>query len=70
MVKYIIILIIGIALVAWWDQDVYVESGRAEVASDRVKAAMLKIGYKRDFRLLPCGKLEVKLNNTWQRLRY
>lgn len=71
MIKYIIILILGIALAAWWNQDVIITGGgTAMVASDKVKAAMLKIGYKRDFRLLPCGRLEVKLNNTWQRLRY
>lgn len=72
MIKHTIILIVVGVYLAYWSQcyDCYVQPGTACVASDKVARTMRHFGYNRDYRILPSGELQVKLNGTWQRLHY
>ena len=71
MIKYIIILIVGIAVVAWWHQEVIITGGGvAGVVSADIKRAMIKMGPLYDYKLYPDGTLKVKIKSQWLKLRY
>ena len=70
MIKYLILIAMGCALAYWYNFDVYVQPGRAEVASERIKQAMYNMGNRRDFRILPNGQLQVQVKGKWLNLKY
>ena len=70
----LIFAVAGCALIglSWlWIRPVpIVESGIAKVASEEVKRAMRKMGPLKDYRILPSGKLQVKVEEKWLYLKH
>jgi len=56
-------------LIGWWNQDIYVQSGMAELAPPDVRRAMLKMGPMKNYRVLPGGQLQVEVSGEWLNLR-
>ena len=68
MTKYIIAFLLGLCI-AWWNQDIYIQSRPAKLAPEHIKRAMLKMGPGKNYRILPNGKLQVEVKGEWLNLR-
>lgn len=64
--SFISILIVCFIYASPFDYKV----SNAGVCSPEIKKAIYKMGPKKDYRLHPSGKLEVKVNGEWLRLNY
>jgi len=68
MKKYLIILIVGCALAYWYRLPCYVQPGRAGVAPEPIKRAMLKMGPYKNYRIIG-GRLQVQVKGKWLNLK-
>ena len=68
--KYLILAILLILGIYWYQNPMYVQPGPGFVASDNIERAMLRMGPGKTYRVLPGGRLQVKVNGQWLRLRY
>lgn len=48
----------------------YIQRGSGKVASPEIKAAMIKMGPLKDYRVLPNGRLQVLVKEKWLYLKY
>jgi len=70
MIKYISILLLGLAMAYWWNFSEYtVQPGIAKVASQEVKAAIYRMGPGHCYRILADGRLQVHVANKWLYLK-
>ena len=66
---YILAVALGLAI-GWYNQDVYVQPGRAEVCSDEIKRTIRYMGNKKNYRILEDGTLQVWVKGQWLYLKY
>jgi len=57
-------------LIYLFNEPCYVQEGYASLAPREIKRAMEKMGPLKDYRLLPGGRLEVRVEGKWLRLCY
>ena len=67
---FILVILTVIALSWLYNQPAIIEDGVAFVAPERIKKAMRKMGSLKEYRVLPCGKLQVKVEDKWLYLKY
>jgi len=68
--KILILAVLLGLVIGWYSQDIYVQPGRAEVASPAITAAIKHMGPGYNYRLLNDKTLQVKLDGQWQKLQY
>jgi len=71
MIKYISILILGLAAVWWWNFAEYrVQPGVAKLCPDNIKKSIYKMGPDKNYKILADGRLMVEVNGVWLKLKY
>jgi len=61
---------VAIVFICWVYASPIEHKSNNRVCSPEIKAAIYKMGPGKDYRLFPDGRLEVKVEGEWLRLRY